>query len=212
MYIVVMEIVWIIIGLLLLLALAAGLVPVRISFRLSSSKNGLKVLYGPFCVIDSDKSARKPRARKGETARKDRSSGRRRRLALRDMWDLFIESLKLVPGFGRAALDLAGRLFKRTEFSDFSGRLAGGLGDPALTGMAAGWVHSLFGAVPRVARHVSFEPDYLADWPVVELSGAARFRPISAAGPVFRFVTEAPLLGAFRLWRNKRRLSKKKSK
>lgn len=212
MYINVMDMLWII-GVALIAALIlAALVPVRVNFRLSTARSIMQVRYGPFSLINTEKLkrskklAQKARAEKPVDKKKRRWSG----FTLRGAWETFTQALGILPGFGRASLNFAGRIFRRTELSDFSGRVAGGLGDPALTGMAAGWVYSLFGALPRLGKHIVFEPDYLADWPVVEISGKARFRPIDAALPAIQFVREAPLAGMYRLWKSGK--AKKKSK
>ncbi len=207
-----MELLWIIPLALIAALILAALVPLRVNFRLSTANSVMQVSYGPLCLIDTEKPKRKKKPTKKARAEKpdDKKRRRWRRFTLRGAWDRFTQALNIAPGFGKAALNFAGRMYRKTELSDFSGRVAGGLGDPALTGMAAGWVYSLFGALPRLGKHIAFEPDYMADWPVVEISGKASFRPIDAALPALQFVKEAPLAGMYRLWRPSK--AKKKSK
>lgn len=212
MYINIMEML-LIIGVAFVAALIlAALVPLRVNFRLSTSRSVMQVRYGPFSLINTDRQKRERKQAKKTRAKKtgDKKEPKKRRFSLLGAWENFTQALRVLPGFGKAALNFAGRIFTRTELSDFSGRVAGGLGDPALTGMAAGWVYSLFGALPRLGKHIAFEPDYMADWPVVEISGKASFRPIDAALPAIQFVREAPLAGAYRLWKTSK--AKKKSK
>lgn len=210
MYIKVMDMLWIIPLAVIAALILAALVPLRVNFRLSTASSVMQISYGPFSVIDTQKPKRKKRPVEKPGEEKLHKKEKRRKGRLTRAWEGFTQALKVLPGFSKAALNFAARLFKRTELSDFSGRIAGGLGDPALTGMATGWVHSLFGALPRLGKYIVFEPDYLADWPVVEISGRVRFRPIDAALPTFQFIKEAPLAGLYRLWKPKK--AKKKSK
>ena len=203
MYINIMEML-LIIGVAFVAALIlAALVPLRVNFRLSTTQSTMQVRYGPFSLMSTDRQKREKKLSKKARVKKteDKKKRKKRGFSLLGAWENFTQALRILPGFGKAALNFAGRIFTRTELSDFSGRVAGGLGDPALTGMAAGWVYSLFGALPRLGKHIAFEPDYMADWPVVEVSGKASFRPIDAALPAIQFVKEAPLAGIYRLWK-----------
>lgn len=216
-----MELLWIIPLALIVALILAALVPLRVNFRLSTSRSVMLVRYGPFNLINTEISKQQKRpaqetkaemsgAKKKRPRRPRRPWRSLRRFEFRGVWEKFTQALNILPGFGKAALNFAGRIFRKTELTEFSGRVAGGLGDPALTGMAAGWVYSLFGALPRLGKHIAFEPDYMADWPVIEISGKASFRPIAAALPALQFVREAPLAGMYRLWRPSK--AKKKSK
>ncbi len=122
----------------------------------------------------------------------------------RAMWP---ESEDLVAGFPEilpASAKLILRLVKGLRFHRMRISLAGGVGDPAVTGMLYGIHCALQGSSPRY-NFLRFAPDYLSESLDVRLALDVRVRPGQLLWALAVFVYNARLFGALcRLFKNRR--------
>ncbi len=198
---------------LILLALGASLIPVRLRVLLSADIKRLRVSFWKLTIVDSDSPARVSTRKSQKKEKKTtvaESSGEKTDTATERL-SRFLKYLGIAPQITRALMGFTLRLLGKLRFNDVEGSVSGGLENPADTGMAFGALYAILGASPRLQSHLKLKPDYLAERMEYSFQGEIALRPLALVGPTFRLLHELPKRELFRIVRilRKRRKSAK---